>query len=71
MQRALAGARVAGAAFVLLVGDEPYYSRFGFKRVPRGALRMPGPVDPGRILVAELLPGVTEGLRGKVIGKSG
>ena len=34
----------------LLVGDEPYYARLGFKRVPRGQLLMPGPVDPDRLL---------------------
>src|SRR5918998_3385314 len=36
IERALAAAREAGHALVLLVGDEPYYARFSFKRVPRG-----------------------------------
>ena len=39
----------ADGAFVLLVGDEPYYGRHGFARV-EGPV-MPGPVDPHRLLV--------------------
>jgi len=35
---------------VLLVGDEAYYSRVGFKVVPKGRASMPGPVDYGRLL---------------------
>jgi len=38
----------------VLVGDETYYSRVGFKAVPKGRASMPGPVDYGRLLVAEL-----------------
>jgi predicted N-acetyltransferase YhbS len=46
----------AGVAVVVLVGDEPYYERFGFKPVPRGTVVFPGPVNPARILAAELKP---------------
>jgi predicted N-acetyltransferase YhbS len=49
---------------VLLVGDEPYYSKSGFKRVPKGQVKMPGPVDPARVLVAELVPGAFDGVAG-------
>jgi predicted N-acetyltransferase YhbS len=70
MRRALEAAREIGAAFVLLVGDESYYSRFGFRPVPRGSVRMPGPVDPGRVLAVELQPGAAEGLQGMVQGKA-
>ena len=48
-----AGLEQAGAqgiAIVLLVGDEPYYARFGFSRVPAGQIQFPGPVDINRIL---------------------
>ena len=31
----------------VLVGDMPYYGRFGFVPVPPGQIRLPGPVDPG------------------------
>ncbi|MFD2182269.1 GNAT family N-acetyltransferase [Rhodoplanes azumiensis] len=66
MERALAEARARGHRLVLLVGDEPYYARAGFKRVPRGSAQMPGPVDPARLLVAELEPGAFTGVSGPV-----
>jgi predicted N-acetyltransferase YhbS len=49
-------ARAGGVALVVLVGDEPYYGRFGFKPVPPGQIALPGPVDPRRLLAAELQP---------------
>jgi predicted N-acetyltransferase YhbS len=55
--RALDDARAAGIALVVLVGDEPYYARLGFRRVPRGQILLPGPVDPDRLLAVELRPG--------------
>jgi predicted N-acetyltransferase YhbS len=54
LQRALAAARDQGHRLVVLVGDEPYYAKVGFRRVPKGRVTLPGPVDPARILVAEL-----------------
>jgi predicted N-acetyltransferase YhbS len=53
---ALDAARAAGVRLVVLVGDEPYYARLGFKRIPRGRITMPGPVNPDRLLAAELAP---------------
>src|ERR1044072_2711706 len=53
MERALSDAKAKGYRLVVLVGDQPYYARVGFKRVPNGALKRPGPADPGRILAAE------------------
>ena len=53
---ALEAARGAGITLVLLVGDEPYYARLGFRRVPRGQITLPGPVDPERLLIVELVP---------------
>ncbi|HEY7386429.1 MAG TPA: N-acetyltransferase [Beijerinckiaceae bacterium] len=67
IQRALDASRDAGHALVLLVGDEPYYARLGFKRVPRGQLLMPGPVDPDRLLAAELVEGALETARGMIL----
>ena len=66
IERALDAARAAGHGLVLLVGDEPYYSRFGFKRLPPGRLAMPGPVDPDRFLAVELVKGALEHARGAV-----
>ena len=64
--RALADARAQGHRLVVLVGDEPYYGRTGFKRVPQGRAVMPGPVDPERLLVAELEPGAFDGVSGLI-----
>jgi predicted N-acetyltransferase YhbS len=66
IERALQGARAKGHRLVILVGDEPYYGRCGFKRVPNGRATMPGPVDPGRLLVAELDEGAFEGVKGAI-----
>src|SRR3954469_5501411 len=60
--RALDEARAKGHRLVGRVGDEPYYGKCGFKRIPRGRASMPGPVDPGRLLVAELADGAFEGV---------
>ena len=68
LAHSIEAARGAGHAFIVLVGDEPYYGPFGFKRVPPGTVRMPGPVNPARLLVAELRPGGAEGLAGPVRG---
>lgn len=68
LRLALDEAATAGCRFVILVGDEAYYGPFGFRALPRGAVRMPGPVDPARLLVAELRPGAADGLSGTVVG---
>ena len=54
-----------GWARVLLVGDAPYYSRFGFSRLE--GVEMPPPTNPERVLGLELVEGAWEGLRGKVM----
>ena len=66
IERALAEARRQGHRLALLVGDEPYYGRAGFKRVPKGRATMPGPVDPERLLVAELAAGAFDGVSGPI-----
>ena len=60
--------RTAGVRLVVLVGDEPYYGRFGFKPVTPDQIVFPGPVDPARILGAELVPGALADYRGTVTG---
>ena len=64
--RALMDAKAQGHRLVLLVGDEAYYSRVGFKRVPKGRAIMPGPVDYNRILIAELADDAFRGVSGAV-----
>jgi predicted N-acetyltransferase YhbS len=55
VQRSLTAARADdGFGLVVLVGDESYYGRMGFRIVPPGQLIMPGPVDPRRLLYCEL-----------------
>lgn len=66
MDRALADAKKAGHRLVILVGDEPYYGRVGFKAVPKGRAIMPGPVDYSRLLVAELAEGAFDGVSGAI-----
>jgi predicted N-acetyltransferase YhbS len=66
LERAIAEARAGGHRLVVLVGDEPYYGRAGFKRIPKGVATMPGPVDPARLLVAELAPGAFQGVGGSI-----
>jgi len=66
IKRSLQDATAQGHKLVVLVGDEPYYGKFGFKRVAKGQIKMPGPVDPGRLLVAELVPGAAEGVSGLI-----
>ena len=69
--RALEEARAKGHRLVILIGDEPYYGKCGFKKIPPGRVTMPGPVDPDRLLVAELAEGASEGLSGTVGGEWG
>jgi len=68
--RALDAAAAQGERLVILVGDEPYYARSGFRRIPPGRVIMPGPVDPARLLVAELVPGAFDAVSGRVRGES-
>lgn len=62
----LEAARVAGVRLVLLVGDEPYYGKLGFTIVKPGRITLPGPVDPRRLLAAELETGALAELTGLV-----
>ena len=66
VKRALKEAEAKGHKLVVLVGDEPIYKKSGFKRIPKDRTPMPGPVDPRRLLVAELIPGAFEGVSGAI-----
>lgn len=66
IERAFKDATAKGHKLVVLVGDEPFYGKIGFKRVPKGQMKMPGPVDPARLLVAELAPGAADGVSGLI-----
>ena len=66
IERAVKDAKAKGHRMIVLVGDEPYYSRFGFKRISKGQALMPGPVDPARLLVCELVSGAFDGVAGMI-----
>ena len=60
----LAAARAAGWDRVMLVGDAPYYGRFGFHRL--ADVQMPPPTNPDRVLGLDLALGAWNGVAGKV-----
>ena len=64
----MADAKAAGMNVCLLVGNQPYYQRFGFVVLPPGQIELPGPADPGRMLAAEFVPGMIGRYRGLVRG---
>jgi predicted N-acetyltransferase YhbS len=66
MQRARREAKRLGHRAVLLVGDAPYYGRFGFSADKTGALRLPGPYEQHRLLGLELKTGALDGARGLI-----
>ena len=66
MQHSLRVAETLGHDAVLLVGDAPYYGRFGFSAEQTGALWLPGRYEPERFLALELKPGALAGARGLV-----
>ena len=66
IRRACEAAAAAGHRLVLLVGDEAYFAPLGFSAAPARAVRLPGPVDPDRVLVRALVSGAADGLVGPV-----
>ena len=65
MTECLARATALGWARVMLVGDAPYYGRYGF--VPLHGVEMPPPTNPDRVLGLDLVPGAWRGLKGRVL----
>ncbi|MDH3262548.1 MAG: N-acetyltransferase [Paracoccaceae bacterium] len=57
-------ARRLGWERAMLVGDAPYYGRFGFRKLQ--GVEMPPPTNPERVLGAELAPGAWQGVTGRV-----
>ena len=66
MQAGIAAAQTAPWRAILLVGDEPYYTKVGFSRLPPGRIKFPGPVDQNRILGLSLKAGELLTLSGQV-----
>jgi predicted N-acetyltransferase YhbS len=66
MRAAIGRARRLGFRSIVLVGDAPYYTRFGFSTELTLGLDLPGPVDRARFLGLELVDGALEGVHGMV-----
>ncbi len=66
IRRALQAARGCGHEAVLLIGDAPYYGRFGFSAEKTAALWLPGPYERHRLLGLELAPGALTGAGGLI-----
>ncbi|AZO52083.1 MAG: GNAT family N-acetyltransferase [Mesorhizobium sp.] len=64
MRHAVTEAARLGHGAILLVGDAPYYGRFGFSAAKTGALAMPGPYERHRLLALELMEGVLDDAHG-------
>jgi len=67
MHQALAAARARGHDAVILLGDAPYYARFGFSGENTGALSLPGPFERDRLLAIEFAEGALDGAEGMIV----
>jgi predicted N-acetyltransferase YhbS len=67
MVEALAAARARGHGAVILLGDAPYYARFGFSAAKTGGLSLPGPFERERLLALELREGALDGAWGMIV----
>jgi predicted N-acetyltransferase YhbS len=67
MNHALAAARALGHDAVILLGDAPYYARFGFSALKTGELSLPGPFERDRLLGLELREGALDGAWGMIV----
>ncbi|MCA1527100.1 GNAT family N-acetyltransferase [Bradyrhizobium yuanmingense] len=67
MQQALAAARARGHRAVILLGDAPYYARFGFTAEKTAELSLPGPFERNRLLAIEFTDGALDGAAGMIV----
>jgi predicted N-acetyltransferase YhbS len=66
MNHALAAAQALGHGAVILLGDAPYYARFGFAALNTAELSLPGPFERDRLLGLELREGALDGASGMI-----
>jgi predicted N-acetyltransferase YhbS len=66
MDHALAAAKARGHRAVILLGDAPYYARFGFSAAKTGELSLPGTFERDRLLGLELREGALDGAWGMI-----
>jgi len=67
MSHALAAAKARGHGAVILLGDAPYYARFGFSALKTAELSLPGPFERDRLLGLELRAGALDGAWGMIV----
>ncbi len=67
IHQALAVAQTRGHGAVILLGDAPYYARFGFSALKTGELSLPGPFERERLLGLELRQGALDGAWGMIV----
>jgi predicted N-acetyltransferase YhbS len=67
MNHAIAAAKALGHGAIILLGDEPYYSRFGFSSARMETLSLPGPFERHRLLGLELRAGALDGAAGLIM----
>jgi predicted N-acetyltransferase YhbS len=67
MDQALAAAKARGHDAVILLGDAPYYARFGFSAAKTGGLSLPGPFERDRLLGLELREGALGDACGMIV----
>jgi predicted N-acetyltransferase YhbS len=67
MDHALAAAKARGHRAVILLGDAPYYARFGFSAAKTGELSLPGAFERDRLLGIELCEGALDGAWGMIV----
>lgn len=66
MQAGIEAAHAGPWQSILLVGDEPYYAKLAFSRLPPGRVSFPGPVNPNRVLGLSLKAGGLLNLSGQI-----
>lgn len=67
VMHALTLAKARGHGAVILLGDAPYYARFGFSAQKTAALALPGPFERDRLLAIELRDGALDGAWGMIV----
>ena len=67
MHHALAAAKARGYGAIVLLGDAPYYGRFGFSTLKTSELSLPGPFERDRLLGIELRDGALDGTWGMIV----
>jgi predicted N-acetyltransferase YhbS len=67
MRHAIEAARKLGHAAIILLGDAPYYARFGFEAAKAGELHLPGAFERERLLGLELTEGALDGAWGMIL----